>query len=119
MPGYKNGIPSAAKGIPNWWTFTADWDDAITGRAVPPVITAGPTNCMVALGQSATFSVTASSLWTLPSYRWMFNGQNIAGATNNSLTLAGVTYAQEGSYSVEVYNLAGATTSAPALLTSA
>jgi hypothetical protein len=117
MPGFKNGIPNGANQIPNWWTFTADWDDVITGRAVPPVITAGPTNCLVAPGQSTTLSVTASSLWTAARYRWMFNGQSVAGATNSSFSLAGVTPVQQGSYSVEVYNLAGATTSAPALLT--
>jgi hypothetical protein len=48
---------------------------------VPPSITAQPTNQTVIVGQSATFSVTATGSPTLR-YQWSFNGTNIVGATN-------------------------------------
>lgn len=49
-------------------------------------------------------------------YQWMFNGTNIAGATNFSLTLSNVQPADAGNYSVVVANSAGSTTSTDAIL---
>ena len=83
---------------------------------VAPVITTQPTNQAVAVGQTATFSVTASGTAPL-SYQWSLNGTNITGATNPTLTLNNVQLTQPGSYSVVVTNIVGSTNSASAVLT--
>ena len=41
------------------------------------------------------------------SYQWQRNGTNLAGATANSLTLAGVQYSDAGTYTLLVSNSAG------------
>jgi len=46
-------------------------------------------------------------------YQWFFNGANIAGATNSSLSFNDVTRAQAGSYVVVVTNQVGTVTSVP------
>ncbi len=74
-----------------------------------PQSRAAPTN------GSASFSVAACG--TPPfRYQWFFNGTNIAGATNGTLTLSGLTLADSGEYSVEVGNAAGPILSTPATL---
>ena len=50
-----------------------------------PAITTQPLAQVVAVGQTATFSVVASGSPTL-SYQWTLNGANIAGATGSSYT---------------------------------
>ena len=82
----------------------------------PPVITTQPTNQTVVVGQTATFSVSASGTSPL-SYQWVFNTTNIAGATNNTLTLTNVQFSQAGTYAVVVSNLANAALSSNATLT--
>jgi hypothetical protein len=82
----------------------------------PPVIITQPTNRTVIVGQSATFSVTASGSAPLR-YQWRFNGTNIAAATNTSLTLSNVQMAQAGNYSVRVTNLVDSVISSNATLT--
>lgn len=60
------------------------------------------------------FSTNDSALIT---YQWRFNGTNIAGATNASLTFDPVQLVNQGSYSVVVGNSAGSVTSSNAFLT--
>lgn len=84
--------------------------------ASPPVITAQPTNLAVAVGGTASFGVAATSLAPL-NYQWNFNGTNINGATNTTLTLTNVQLASAGNYSVTVSNGAGSTNSVAAALT--
>jgi len=50
------------------------------------------------------------------SYRWQFNGTNLAGATNVSLTITNVQATNTGNYSVVVTNVAGNVTSSNAVL---
>jgi hypothetical protein len=89
---------------------------AILTVLVPPGITTQPQSQMAVVGQSATFSVTASG--TAPfSYRWSFNGTQLSGATSSALTLANVQTTSAGSYTVVVTNAAGSATSAVATLT--
>jgi len=82
----------------------------------PPVITAQPTNQIVFVGQTATFSVSAIGTQPL-TYQWSMNATNIVGATNATLTLANVQFSQTGNYSVLVTNIIGSTNSTIAVLT--
>jgi hypothetical protein len=83
--------------------------------ANPPVILLQPTNQTVTVGGTASFSVTASG--TLPlSYQWNFNGTNIPGMTNTTLTLTNIQLSQAGHYTVLVTNLFGSVLSSNAVL---
>lgn len=82
-----------------------------------PTITTQPVPQTVALGGTATFSVTATGGGTL-SYQWLRNDVAVSGATNASYTTAATTAADDGAlYSVAVKNGAGATYSAMVPLT--
>lgn len=86
-----------------------------------PTITTQPTAQRVALGATATFSVTASGGGTL-SYQWLRNDVAISGATSSSYTTAATVAADDGAvYSVVVLNGAGGTDSVqvPLVVTSA
>jgi hypothetical protein len=80
-----------------------------------PTITSQPISQSVLLGCDATFNVIARGTKPL-SYQWNFNGTNIVGATNISLTLTNVQTSDFGSYSVVVTNVFGSMTSSPAQL---
>lgn len=82
-----------------------------------PFVEIQPTNQTVPFGMpSVSFSVVAVGPGTL-TYQWRFNGANIAGATNSSLVLSYVQYAEAGTYSVVVVNSFGPTVSSNAVLT--
>ena len=89
----------------------------ITYANAPPSITSHPSNRTVAVGQSATFSVTASGAAPL-SYQWQRNGANIAGATSSSYTLASAQASDNGArFRAVVTNSFGTATSNEATLT--
>jgi uncharacterized delta-60 repeat protein len=73
---------------------------------VLPAIQSVPTNATPILGSNAVFSIAATGSGF--SYQWkknsqtLFNGGNISGATNATLTIAGVAVSDEGNYSVTV-----------------
>jgi hypothetical protein len=81
----------------------------------PPVITQQPANQTVIAGGSALLSVTATGTAPLV-YQWSFNGNPIADATGDTLSLTSVQAAQAGYYAVTVTNLGGAAVSSNALL---
>jgi hypothetical protein len=81
----------------------------------PPVITAQPTDQTVTVGRTAIFNVTASGSLPL-SYQWSLNSTNLAGATNATLTLTNVQFAQAGIYAVLVTNAYGSVLSSNAIL---
>ena len=83
---------------------------------VPPSITSQPSSQSVLQGQNASFSVAVSGSAPF-SYQWNFNGSNMSGATNASLTLTNVQTTQAGSYSVVITNLGGSIVSAVKTLT--
>ena len=83
---------------------------------MPPVILAQPTNQTAVVGGTAMFMVAADGTPPL-SYQWNFNGTNISGATNTSLTLTNVQLTQAGNYAVQVSNVLGLATSSNAILT--
>ena len=80
-----------------------------------PVIVSQPTNQVAYVGFTAAFSVVAGGTPPL-SYQWNFNGTNIVGATNPTLTLTNVQYSQAGNYTVLVTNLYGSILSSNATL---
>lgn len=80
----------------------------------PPDIILPPRDRTALQGSNATFTVLA--LGYPLNYQWQFNGLDIVGATNQTLTLNGVTGAQVGLYSVTVGNDLGQVTSSQALL---
>ena len=90
-----------------------------------PAITGQPTNRFVVSGgasATASFTVTAMSATPL-SYRWLFNGSELAPATNitgltaATLTISSVQVAQAGAYAVVVSDGFGTITSQTATLT--
>jgi hypothetical protein len=88
-----------------------------SGTAVVPSILAQPVSQTVVLGQNAGFgiSVTGNPPFT---YQWYMNGTAVAGATNNTFIVQGVTAAQNGAkIYVIVGDKTGDTTSATATLT--
>jgi hypothetical protein len=96
--------------------------------APPPVVPTAPTISVQPVGKSAflgetvTFSVSASGL-PAPTFQWRKNGTNltnggiVSGATFPILTLANITTADTASYTVVVTNSQGAVTSSTADLT--
>src|SRR5207247_2891404 len=83
----------------------------------PPSITTQPANKTVNVGQTATFSVTATGSPPLQ-YQWRKNGANIPGATNSSYTTPATVATDNGSlFSVVVSNGGGSVTSNNATLT--
>jgi hypothetical protein len=88
----------------------------LTVIAVPPTIALQPTNQAALPGSNATFVVAAGG--PIPIfYQWQFNGTNIAGATNATLTLTNVQFTNQGGYQVVISNAFGATISSNATLT--
>jgi hypothetical protein len=82
----------------------------------PPTITIQPADRTVTVGQTATFTVSATGTPTL-TYQWSRNGTNIPGATNPSYTTAPTTLADNGAvYRVTVANGQGSVPSNPATL---
>ncbi len=80
-------------------------------------ITAQPKGATVQVGQSATFSVTATGTGTLI-YQWLRDGTDIGGANRASLTVGPFAAADDGAqFAVRVSSDAGSVTSSAVLLT--
>lgn len=110
FPGYSNATAGAAvtAGIVSTKDLVAPWNGA-------PSILNPPQDQTVVSGSNALFSVIAAGAPVL-GYQWFFEGTNRLAATNDTLTLAAVTEANAGRYTVVVTNSLGAVTSAPAVL---
>jgi poly(3-hydroxybutyrate) depolymerase len=83
----------------------------------PPMISSQPQDLLVNQGDPATFSVSVAPTGSPIGYQWRFNGTNIVGGTNSSLTLDYAQLADAGLYSVQVRNAIWTTVSAGARLT--
>ena len=79
-------------------------------------ITAQPESQELATGESATMTVAATGTEPIR-YQWQFNGIDIGGETQASLTLSNLVPENSGDYSVVVSNEGGSATSAAAALT--
>jgi hypothetical protein len=85
-------------------------------RPVAPTVSQ-PASITVPVGQTATFSVSATGTGTL-TYQWFKNGVAIPGATSSSYTTPPTVAGDTGSvFTVTVSNSAGSVTSGPATLT--
>ena len=89
--------------------------NAFTYTYPPPSITVQPVGAVVAVGQSAGVSVTASGNAPL-GYQWLKNGAILTGQTNATLTYSSFQFTNSGSYAVVVSNLGGLAISLPASL---
>jgi hypothetical protein len=86
-------------------------------QGTAPSITAQPADQAVAVGATATFSVTATGTAPL-SYQWQKGTGAISGATSPSYTTPATVVGDNGSqFTVVVSNAAGSVTSDPATLT--
>jgi len=92
-------------------------NDATLTVLTAPNLSAQPQSLSVALGQTATFSVTATGTAPL-SYQWRKGGLPIGGATSSRYTTPPATMADDGTlFSVVVTNGQGSVTSDDAKLT--
>jgi hypothetical protein len=83
---------------------------------IAPYITTQPQSQTVAEGSAASLSVGAAGTAPLR-YQWRFGGANLPAATNAVLNFASAQRSHAGNYSVVITNIAGAVTSAVAVLT--
>lgn len=97
-------------------SFSIDDVNVFYTSLTPPAITSQPAPQSVAVGSSASFSVTASGTAPL-SYQWKKDGVDISGATSATFSLSDVQVTDAGDYSVVVSNDIGSTTSDAAALT--
>jgi poly(3-hydroxybutyrate) depolymerase len=82
---------------------------------LPPGITLQPVSAVASIGQSVSFSVTASG--TAPfRYQWQRNGEDLPGRTNSSLSFAAAQPTNDAAYRVVASNPYGAVTSRVATL---
>jgi len=88
---------------------------APTNESVAPWITLQPQSQTNAPGTPAHFAVGADGTQPL-SYRWRFNGTNIANATYATYDIASVQMSDAGGYSVVITNVAGSATTQVAQL---
>ncbi|MHB8519340.1 MAG: LamG-like jellyroll fold domain-containing protein [Limisphaerales bacterium] len=94
--------------------FTAD----IAGKCKtdqPPGIGIQPQSQNAVFGAGVTFTVSAGGSAPL-TYQWTFNGNDLPGATNATLTLTNLQDAQAGTYGVRISNALGTVTSVPVTL---
>lgn len=116
----------ATTGADNGAQFTVTVTDVVSsvtsGSATltvdaPPSITGQPVSRTVNVGQTASFSVTATGTAPL-TYQWNKNGAAISGANSASYTTPGTTSANNGTqFTVTVTNSFGNATSIAATLT--
>jgi len=96
------------------WACNGGFEGA---RPQPPLIITNPASLTVEVGQTATFSVTATGAGTL-TYQWYKNGVAISGATSSSYTTPPAVLGDSGSvFTVTVSNAIGTVTSLGATLT--
>jgi Leucine-rich repeat (LRR) protein len=85
------------------------------GKCKGATITTQPQGLTLGVGANAQFTVSASGIAPL-AYQWRFNGANVVGATNTSLTITNIQPANGGNYTVVASNFLGSATSSVAVL---
>ncbi len=90
--------------------------NAVLTPVFAPVITSSPSNQIIVI--DSTVTLTAAATGTAPlTYQWQFDGTNISGATNTSLTLTNAQPGNTGTYRMVATNPYGSATSSAAILT--
>lgn len=92
------------------------WVGLAPTLAASPVITNPPAPKHIFLGDTVTFVVGASGTAPLR-YQWFRNAAALSGATASALSFTTATTNDNNVFTVQVTNLSGAVTSAPATLT--
>ena len=117
-PGTANLVWACVRRAPGLDWTNAAWVSEVSfvSGGTAPSVTVPPTNQTISAGSSTTFNVAAVGTPPL-SYRWLFSGAYLLGATRQTLSLADVQSTNEGDYSVVVTNTFGAITSSIATLT--
>jgi uncharacterized delta-60 repeat protein len=87
----------------------------LTGDYSPLAILIPPPTQTAETGSAAVFSARVAG-FPPPTYQWVFNGNPITDSTNSVLLLSGIQASNIGTYMLVVSNVAGAITSAPAML---
>jgi uncharacterized delta-60 repeat protein len=87
-----------------------------TAAQAAPAIVTPPASLTEAVGNNVLLSVVATGTAPL-TYQWSLNGQPLAGATADALTLTNLQPAHAGRYTVIASNTLGSATSAAAVLT--
>ncbi|HEU4391225.1 MAG TPA: pectinesterase family protein, partial [Blastocatellia bacterium] len=88
----------------------------VTTTPLAPSIAVQPASATVVVGNPVQFTVTASGSSPLD-YQWRKDGTPISGATSAAYSIATVSAADAGAYTVTVTNSVGSATSDPAVLT--
>jgi hypothetical protein len=84
---------------------------------LPPTITGQPQSDVLFAGGTANFAASGITGSAPLSYQWQYDGANIIGATNPSLTISNVSSTNAGSYQLFVTNPLTTTNSSVATLT--
>jgi hypothetical protein len=78
-----------------------DHNVVIQSGILDPIIFTQPTDQYAMAGSNVTFSAMGAGVAGVQ-YQWQFNGVNITGATNSTLTLTNVVLTNQGNYDVVV-----------------
>jgi hypothetical protein len=77
---------------------------------IAPPIPEAPDVCLIPPGGSTVLDMPATNWVPVPDCQWLFNGQEIPGATNTSLLVTNFNEPQVGAYSVLMSNFVRTTT---------
>ena len=78
--------------------------------STPPTITLQPTGVTLGIGSDCTLNVGAVGSSTI-TYQWKLNGNDVSGATNPTLVIEDIDYAEGGVYTCVITNGFGSLTS--------
>ena len=99
----------------NWVAATRTPGAASPSGGIAPEVTAHPTNKTAIAQNAASFSGAATG--PNLTYQWRFNGENLIGQTNTTLTIPNAQPSHAGQYQFLVFNPAGSAASSNATLT--
>jgi len=87
----------------------------VNSVAEAPVFSEQPVSQTIGQGSTVVFAARASGYPT-PTFQWLFNGSQIAGATDPEFVISGASAANAGQYTCVASNQSGSVNSSPAQL---